>query len=112
MGASATSPQPPLPITVTGSSSVAASSSSPLTPVSGKDVQCPICLKNLYHEKAVCGHIRWHTQGERDAKSVQIQRTLALSRQVDDAVHIAKKIKIPDLNEVWKPEDDDDDKEE
>nr|GEX15944.1 hypothetical protein [Tanacetum cinerariifolium] len=36
------------------------------------------------------------------------KETLALSRQVEDAVEIAKKIKIPDLNKLSQPEDDDD----
>ena len=62
----------------------------------------------MFHEKAFCGHIRWHTQEQRDANSVEIQQTLALSRQIDEAVQVAKKIKIPDLNELPQPEDDDD----
>nr|GEV58235.1 cell division cycle protein 48 homolog [Tanacetum cinerariifolium] len=73
-----------------------------------RKVNCPICGRNMHHEKAFCGHIRWHTQEERDAKSGEIQETLALSRQVEDAVEIAKKIKIPDLNKLPQPEDDDD----
>ena len=62
----------------------------------------------MHHEKAFCGHIRWHTPEDRDAKSAEIQETLALSRQVEDAVEIAKRIKIPDLNKLPQPEDDDD----
>merc|ERR1712137_113354 len=110
---STTTPPQTQPVTVTVSSSGAGSSSNPpLTPSKRKDVFCPICNKNMFHEKAFCGHIRWHTQAQRDANSAEIQRTLALSRQVDEAVRVAKKIKIPDLNELPKPEDDDEDAEE
>nr|GEX76294.1 hypothetical protein [Tanacetum cinerariifolium] len=97
----------PPPKFATGGTSCGASSSSALTP-SKRKVNCPICGRNMHNEKAFCGHIRWHTQEERDAKSGEIQETLALSRQVEDAVEIAKKIKIPDLNKLPQPEDDDD----
>ncbi|GJS42003.1 cell division cycle protein 48 [Tanacetum coccineum] len=97
----------PPPQFAKGGTSCGASSSCALTP-SKRKVNCPICGRNMHHEKAFCGHIRWHTQEERDAKSGEIQETLALSRQVEEAVEIAKKIKIPDLNKLPQPEDDDD----
>ncbi|GJX01337.1 phospholipid-transporting ATPase 2 isoform X1 [Tanacetum coccineum] len=87
-----------------GDTTCGASSSNLVTP-SKRKVGCSICKRNMHHEKAFCGHIRWHMREERDANIAEIAETLALRRHAEEVVLIAKKIKISDLNEVLQPDD-------
>nr|GEW41980.1 hypothetical protein [Tanacetum cinerariifolium] len=86
---------------VTGGTICGASSTNQVTP-SKRKVGCSICKQNMHHEKAFCGHIRWHMREERDAN---IAETLALRRHAEEVVLIAKKIKISHLNEVLQSDD-------
>ncbi|CAH1433285.1 unnamed protein product [Lactuca virosa] len=75
-----------------------------------KSVICPICKKDMYHEKALCGHIRWHTQEERLAASRDIARALSANfvsgQRGDGEQGPSKRFKLPDLNHPPPPEDD------
>ncbi|KAI3668883.1 hypothetical protein L6452_40100 [Arctium lappa] len=112
-------PPPPPPtstermVTTVTCSSVITTTKNPST--SGtrkqKSVICPICKKDMCHEKALCGHIRWHTQAERQAAYTDIARALA-SNFISGGVHIEhqgspKRLKLPDLNQPPPPDDDD-----
>ncbi|KAJ0623574.1 putative transcription factor C2H2 family [Helianthus annuus] len=73
----------------------------PLTPKSKEKEKmsiCPICNKNLCHEKALNGHIRWHTAEER-------AKTFAATVTVEEQE--PKRFKVPDLNRSPPPEDGD-----
>ncbi|CAI9265384.1 unnamed protein product [Lactuca saligna] len=73
-----------------------------------RPVICPICQKDLHHEKALCGHIRWHTHEERLAASREIARALSanfVSRGGNGEQGPSKRFKLPDLNEPPPPEE-------
>ncbi|KAL7587056.1 hypothetical protein Lser_V15G39727 [Lactuca serriola] len=74
-----------------------------------RPVICPICKKDMYHEKALCGHIRWHTQEERLAASRDIARALSANvvsgQRGDGEQGPSKRFKLPDLNEPPPSED-------
>ncbi|KAK1411949.1 hypothetical protein QVD17_32830 [Tagetes erecta] len=75
----------------------------PLTPSKTKENKsgiCPICNRNLYHEKALNGHVRWHTAAEREAAGIGPSKSTRVEEQDDP-----KRIKVPDLNRSPPPED-------
>ncbi|KAD5803394.1 hypothetical protein E3N88_14754 [Mikania micrantha] len=69
-----------------------------------KSVICPVCNRNMYHEKALNGHIRWHTAQEREAAGLGTARSLASTVVVEEQ-DAPKRAKVPDLNRSPPPED-------
>ncbi|KAI3683556.1 hypothetical protein L1987_84064 [Smallanthus sonchifolius] len=76
----------------------------PSTP--SKTAICPVCKRNMYHDKALNGHIRWHTAEEREAAGVGTARALANAIVVEEP-EVTKRAKLPDLNRSPPPEDGD-----
>ncbi|KAL4572616.1 hypothetical protein LXL04_019396 [Taraxacum kok-saghyz] len=109
-------PTPPAPTGITGASSSSAGTNiisfTPPKTKRTKSVICPICKKDMCHEKALCGHIRWHTQEERLAASIAIARALSsnvvVSGNGDEDEGPSKKYKLPDLNKSPPPEEEED----
>ncbi|KAK1411950.1 hypothetical protein QVD17_32831 [Tagetes erecta] len=95
-------PQPPPPPPPPPSSST----KRPTTPAKPKQRSsvCPVCKRNLYHERALNGHIRWHTVEEREAAGISIARALASAVVVEEPEAV-KRAKVPDLNRSPPPED-------
>ncbi|KAI3826462.1 hypothetical protein L1987_00510 [Smallanthus sonchifolius] len=80
----------------------------PSTPVKPKEKTaiCPVCKRNMYHDKALNGHIRWHTAEEREAAGVGTSRALANAIVVEEQ-EVTKRAKVPDLNRSPPPENGD-----
>ncbi|KAI3515026.1 hypothetical protein L1887_13775 [Cichorium endivia] len=109
---STTLPPPPTPPTPPADRLVTGTSSSLGTQRvrRSKSVICPICKKDMCHEKALCGHIRWHTHEERQAASSDIARALSSnfsSGHGGEEQGPSKRFKVPDLNKPPPPEEDD-----
>ncbi|KAI3781337.1 hypothetical protein L2E82_11349 [Cichorium intybus] len=110
---STTLPPPPTPPTPPADRLVTGTSSSSLGTQRvrrSKSVICPICKKDMCHEKALCGHIRWHTHEERQAASSDIARALSSnfsSGHGGEEQGPSKRFKVPDLNKPPPPEEDD-----
>ncbi|MFS7900796.1 putative transcription factor C2H2 family [Helianthus anomalus] len=68
-----------------------------------KSAICLVCKRDLCHEKALNGHIRWHTQQEREAAGIGNAKAVASASVVIRDANVrkpetSKPVKLPDLN--------------
>ncbi|KAI3683557.1 hypothetical protein L1987_84065 [Smallanthus sonchifolius] len=108
-----TTPPPPSSSTTPPPPPIASGSRNKRPMTSTKSSICPVCKKDLCHEKALNGHMRWHSLEEREAAGIGIARALAsgvvVVRNEDVRVQDScKRAKVPDLNYLPPPEDEDD----
>lgn len=60
---------------------------------------CHICNKEMYHEKALYGHRRWHTSEERElARQVASEDATSVVVGANEGEGSSKRMEIPDLN--------------
>ncbi|MFS7988120.1 putative transcription factor C2H2 family [Helianthus anomalus] len=79
-----------------------------------KSAICRVCKRDLCHEKALNGHIRWHTQEEREAAGIGNAKVVASASivigdaDVPKSPESSKPFKLPDLNKSPPREEDKD----